>query len=192
MNLGIPLDDLYLEWLYTQILPASNANPRRSYWELTRKLYSTEFLYFVPNDENRAWDGIDLREVFFNQNPSVAFDGAWYEQECSVLEMILGLAHRADFLADRDALEGGPGAWFWEFIKNVGLERYTDYTINTKALEEIDYILDRINTRAYSSNGEGGLMPNPKSRRDQRRVELWSQLNAYLLNNGYIDPSTNT
>lgn len=192
MTLGVPLDDLYLEWLYKKIGLVRNKNLATSYWQLAKKLYSTEFIYFVPNDENRAWDGMDLREDFLTETPSAEYDDDWCNQECSMLEMMLGLAYRADFLADRDVMAGGVGAWFWEFAKNVGLKAYTDNTITTRSLEEIEFILDRVNNRTYSRNGEGGLLPNYKSRRDQRRVELWSQLNAYLLNNGFVDPSPDT
>ena len=35
--------------------------------------------------------------------------------------------------------------------------------------------------RTYDSNGYGGLFPLRNPREDQRKVELWYQLNAYLL-----------
>ena len=189
MTSGAPLDDLYLEWLYRAIGVVSNKNKRRSYWGLAKKLYSTEFLYFIPNDENRAWDGTDLREEFYDETPDAEYDSAWLGQECSMLEMLIALARRADFLADKDSMDGGVGGWFWKFMSNVGLDQYTDNTINTGSLEEIEQILDQVNNRTYSRNGVGGLFPSHQIKRDQRKVELWYQLNRYLLENGYVDPN---
>ena len=189
MNVGTPLDDLYLEWLYRHIGVVANRNKRRSYWGLARKLYTTEFRYFVPNDENRALDGVDLRDVFFDETLDADFDIDWITQECSMFEMILGLAQRADFLADKDVMPGGVGGWFWKFLSNAGLDKFTDNIINTRSLEEIEQKLAIINDRTYSRNCEGGLFPNYKDRKDQRKVELWYQLNAYLLDNGYVDPT---
>jgi hypothetical protein len=58
------LDDLYLIWLYEQVGDVKVRSRNRTYWDLFRQLYSIEFIWFIPNDDNRAEDGEDLREQF--------------------------------------------------------------------------------------------------------------------------------
>ena len=187
MTRGVPLDDLYFEWLYRFFAAVSNRNPKRSFWKMAKRLHSTEFVYFIPNDENRALDGKDLREEFFYLHPDVRRDQNWLDQECSMLELILGLAIRAEFLADRGSIDGGVGGWFWLMIRNAGLYKFTDDYLVGRSLEEIDRVIYLINNRTYSRDGLGGLFPVTGTRKDMRRVELWGQLNAYLMANGFVN-----
>lgn len=184
---GIPLEDLYFEWLYGLFASVKNKNPKRSYWKMARRLHGTEFVYFVPNDENRALDGKDLRGEFLFLNPDVRRDQEWLDQECSMLELLLGLSVRAEFLADRDSIDGGVGGWFWLLARNVGLYKFTDDYFIDRSLEEIDRVIYKINHRTYDRDGSGGLFPVVGIRKDMRRIELWHQLNAYLLKYGYIN-----
>jgi len=59
-----PLDDLYLTWLYSQIGSIKLKQPSRTYWSLFRQLYTKEFVWIIPNDDNRIEDGRDLRFKF--------------------------------------------------------------------------------------------------------------------------------
>ena len=190
MTGGTHLDDLYFEWLYGHIGAVRNRNPRRSHWQLARVLFKTEFRYFIPNDDNRAQDGLDLREEFMNQLDRDYYDPEWESLPCSFFEMLLGLAQRAEFLADPGTLDGGVTGWFWEMMKNLGLADYTDHNINqgSKNLEAVDHVLAIVNDRTYKPSGEGGLFPLIKPRGDQRKEELWYQLNRYLLDHGFVDP----
>lgn len=188
INAGKPLDERYFAWLYKKIGAVSNRNPERSHWHLAKRLYTTEFLYFIPNDDNRAMDGLDLRYEFLDRYPTLPHDRAWLELECSFLEMLIALARRADFETDTGALEGGVGGWFWKLMDNVQLSRYTDSVYDERSLEDIDRVLETINNRTYKANGQGGLFPLRRPSRDQRDVELWYQLQAYLLEKKYVRP----
>jgi len=55
------LDDQYFEWLYSQVADVRIRKGPRTYWNLLRQLFATEFVWHVPNDDNRAYDGRDLR-----------------------------------------------------------------------------------------------------------------------------------
>lgn len=186
MSEGKPLDDLYLEWLYKSIGAVSNRNPDRSHWLLATELYKTRFIYFVPNDENRALDGLELREQFLNQLPASRWDDIWFSMDCSMLEMLIALAKRADFETDSGALPGGVGGWFWKLMENVNLNHYTDSIITNRGLEVIQATLYTINERTYRPNGKGGLFPLRRPKGDQTKIELWYQLSAYLLENKYV------
>lgn len=183
-----PLDDLYLEWLYRQIGSVRTRNVEQTYWILAKRMYSTEFLYFVPNDDNRASDGKDLREEFMDQNPDLPYDRAWMGQECSFFEVVIALARILDFEADTQALPGGVKGWFWKLMENVGLDRFNDFVCrDSRSLSEMDRIIKRVNNREYRPNGFGGFFPLEHTRQDQRKVELWYQLNEYLLDRHYVE-----
>jgi len=142
----------------------------------------------VPNDDNRAMDGMDLRDEFLHQRPTLKIERNWRELDCSMLEMLIALAKRADFETDTGALAGGVGGWFWKFMDNVRLSQYTDAVVNDRSLGAIDRTLETINNRTYKPNGRGGLFPLRRPQHDQRNVELWYQLSAYLLENNYVRP----
>ena len=191
MSVEGPLEEQYFVWLYGMIGVVRNRNPHRSYWNLAKLLYTTEFIYFVPNDDNRAEAGRLLREEFLDQNHyswrQTEIDNL-LDPECSLLEMLIAFARRADFHSFHGTMEGGAGGWFWKFMENVGLNQYTDAELKHGRLEEVERILERINKRTYKANGQGGLFPLKRPKEDQRHVELWYQLSAYLLENRYVVP----
>jgi hypothetical protein len=169
-----PLDELYLQWLYSQVGSVKNRNPSRSYWKILRKLFTKEFVWIVPNDDNRAEDGRDLRLEFLEEYDVRDADATWMRLGCSMLELLIGLSRRLSFEA-----EGEPSSWFWKLMENLDLERYNDNTPFSDAA--IDELLDRVIWRTYRRNGAGGLFPLKRTREDQRQVEIWYQLCAYLL-----------
>ena len=170
-----PLDELYFEWLYSQV-GAETSNLAQSYWNLLRILFVKKFRWFVDFDGNRAADGIALRQHFLNENPHVHEEPGWMNEPCSMLEMMIALARDIAFEG-----EGTLAGRFWEMINNIGLIEGTDARVLDEAA--IDGVLERVITRQYGFNGEGGFFPltvNPRQE-DQRIVELWYQANAYLL-----------
>ncbi len=175
------IDDLYFEWLYGQIAAVTNRNPARSYWSLARQLYTTEFTWFIPNDDNRAEDGKELRIEFLDlSNVSVTQD--WMELNCSMLEMLIALARRASF---ETGLE--PLWWFWKLMDNMELKNYTDITYNVAVTQDVQEKLERVCQRTYRKNGRGGLFPLSHTNKDQTEVELWYQMATYLLEEQYVD-----
>lgn len=179
MTDGGTLDDAYFEWLYSQIGALRNRNPTRNYWRLCRKLYTTEFVWFVPNDDNRVEDGKELRLEFLE---STGYrlrghqDREWMSLGCSMFEMLIALARLAAFESDRSPVE-----WFWRFMHNLELDRYSDDIYEVSIEEEVEETLDRVNRRTYSANGVGGLFPLRRSTQDQRKIELWYQMSTYLM-----------
>ena len=178
------LDDAYLTWLYGLVSSVQNTNPSNNHWKLLRVLYSTAFSGYVPNDDNRSADGKDLRIEFLQQTGYPLYDpyGTWFDLDCSMLEMILALARRAAF---EDESLGSPDEWFWRMINNLELDGYTDDIFEIAIQEEVEEVLDRVNTRKYQRDGSGGLFPLHQAKEDQRTVELWTQMSAYLLEGKY-------
>lgn len=174
----LTLDERYLEWLYKSVAVLKNRNPARSYWNLCVALFSTEFEWFIPNDDNRIMDGKDLREEFLDIS-GYKGDKDWLEQGCSMLEMLVALSRRIAFEANHgDAFE-----WFWIMIDNVGLRPFVDADFNDDFNTDVGVILERVIQRTYDPDGSGGLFPLSATREDQRQVEIWYQLAAYLLEN---------
>jgi hypothetical protein len=169
-----PLDELYFVWLYSQVASVKVKNPSRTYWNLLRHLFRKEFIWLIPNDDNRLEDGRDLRYEFINEQNIQNVDEGWIRLGCSMFELLIGLSRRLAFQA-----EGHPKEWFWHLIENLGLEDYND---NRRLPDgHIDEVLEQVIWRTYKRNGQGGLFPLNNNRSDQRQVELWYQLNAYVL-----------
>ena len=172
-----PLDELYLTWLYSQVGSVKIKNPEKTYWSLLRLLYSKEFIWIVPNDDNRVADGRELRFDFIDEEGLFDVDDEWMSLGCSMLEMLVALSRRLSFES-----EGEPRVWFWHILRNIGLEVYND----TKPIpfDAIDEQLNQIIWRTYEPDGTGGLFPLQWPEKDQRDIEIWYQLSAYILERG--------
>lgn len=171
-----PLDEQYIKWLYQQVASVRLRNPNRTYWSLIRQLFTKEYIWFVPNDDNRVEDGRDLRYEFIEKT-GIHPDAGWVDIGCSMLEMLIALARRLSFEA-----EGSPKDWFWILIENLDIRDHNDAYYNGRDnLKDVDDILDRVIWRTYHFDGTGGLFPLKYPPEDQRETELWYQLSHYLL-----------
>ena len=169
-----PLDELYFIWLYSQVGDPELKSPSRTYWKILKELFVKEFVWIVPNDDNRIEDGKDLRLEFVAHSNLTDVDQNWLKLGCSMLELLVGLSRRLSF-----ECEGEPRDWFWHLMENLGLRYYNDRSTYSK--EQVDGILDRVIWRTYNPDGEGGLFPLRNSDQDQRGIEIWYQLSAYIL-----------
>lgn len=176
------IDDIYFEWLYSQVADVSERNKHFTCWSLLKELYTHPFEWFVPNDDNRAEDGKFLREEFLSDLNISHDDEAWLDLKCSFLEMFIALARRASFNS-----YGEPYEWFWKFLENLELSQIVDSKFNRSSRSRIERILETVNSRSYLPNGSGGIFPLVHPERDQREVEIWYQLAAYLLEGEYIE-----
>lgn len=97
---------------------------------------------------------------------------------CSVLEMLIGLSRRLAF-------EGGgePAGWFWLLMRNLTLDGMDDERFDLMDPTIVDDIVQRLVWRQYNWDGKGGLFPLQFPNRDQREVEIWYQMQAWLLEN---------
>lgn len=171
-----PLDELYLRWLYSQVGNVKLRDTRRTYWSLMKLLYKKEFVWFIPNDDNRLEDGRDLRIEFVHEHGLDDVDPFWMTLGCSMLEMMIGLSRRLNFEEDELTV----GEWFWELVQNLHMMRVDlDFTPNYE--DYFNEALDKVIWRTYRQNGHGGLFPLTRPKKDQRDVELYYQMCEYLL-----------
>jgi hypothetical protein len=163
------LDAAYLEWLQDLVGPQEQGIQHD---RLLKHLFEREFVMLVPNDDNRCADGLALRKEFVRSG-RMRPTHHWMELGCSVLEMLVGVARHLSFTA-----EGEVGEWFWHLINNLGLARYSNSRYHRNRVDEI---IERLVWRQYSYDGNGGLFPLQEPREDQRDVELWFQMESYIL-----------
>lgn len=169
-----PIENEYFNWLCAKVLQTSG----NMHVGLLRVLHNTPFVWLIPGDRNRVEDGCELR-VYFLRASSWERDDSWYNQPCSVLEMLIGFADRAAFQTDIPLQD-----WFWTFLTNLKLEEYRRVTTADKP--RIDEILNTFIWRTYDRNGYGGMFPMRWPKHDQRKVEIWYQFCAYLEDRGLV------
>lgn len=179
----IDLEDLYYEWILTQLDP-DGVSEEVAY--IGGLLHACPFERRVGLDINRAKDGANLRKDFLNQMSDANFDPHVTNDllmlECSWFEMLVALSQRLDYIYD-----GGVEGRFIELISNLGLEDFLHFhTTRTEEEEDSDqrevFILTGVvNNNLIDRNGKGGIFPLKKrDHPDQREVEIWDQQAAYF------------
>lgn len=164
----------YFDWLL------SHLGDTTSYSRLLTMLDEREFEWFIPHDDNRGEDGKELRDLYTNTFGAGGED--LQDIGASVLEVLIALARRLE-----DDTEVSAADWFWKLIQNLNLHNYIDQTFNTHVEEEVDHCLTILLTREFGYDGNGGLFPLRRAQHDQRRVEIWYQMQAYLLESDYVN-----
>lgn len=165
----------YFEWIYETLDGGRHGS--MSFRKLIECLHTIEFTYFIPRDEDRAADGIDLRYSY-----SYHFGMERVPSELvgppSVLEVITALAMRCEEEIMEDPDVGDRTAqWFWGMMKSLGLNGMTDNRFDECYVRDVVQIfLDR----EYEPNGRGGLFTINNCDYDLREVEIWYQMCWYL------------
>lgn len=172
------MPDSYFCWLTGLI---GDGYIEENYKKLLWKLYTTDFVYELEYDRNRAADGVFLRKIFARE---MGFEITNFQMNrpCTLLEMMVALARDAEdnIMHDPD-LGDRTGHWFWVMMENLNLDIYDDYGYNEQS---VNYILDVFLHHKYAPNGNnGGMFPIRKCVRDMRKTDLWLQLNAYFEEN---------
>lgn len=178
MSLQKGVKDGYFEWLY-EYMCKGRAHNDISYRRLFDFLHQIEFEFSIPNDVNRARDGVDLRYRFANSNYENDIDYILevLDGPCSVLEMMIALAIRCEEIMDNTGYGDRTRQWFWNMMANLGIGLMTDDIFDVEIVEEKIYTF--LN-REYEPNGRGGLFYIKGCEDDLRNVEIWTQLCWYL------------
>lgn len=165
----------YLNYLI-RLVDSDGLDP---YLPLLRQMHDTIFsestAKLIPNDDNRIIDGKMLR-IRYCERYRMAYDEHIFDEPCSVLEMMVALA---DKINNQFGIKSR-GAWFWNMIVNLHLDLFDDRKYQDDYNEHVADILYGLKRRRYAYNGLGGLFPLNYPERDQRKIEIWSQVNAYL------------
>lgn len=170
------MNDLWGDYLQ-HLIWRGNLQKFSKYSKLFEILHRIEFTWIIDRDDNREADGIDLREDYnipieYTNEECNNFMNHW----CSVLEMMIGLAIRVDYEIIGDPSEEHPEHFFMKMIRNLDLLR----------LKEERTIIKIVNiwlNREFERNGRGSPFPVRNDRRDQRKLEIWDQMNSYISEN---------
>lgn len=167
--------DEYFDWLCDVVNMDNIVN---DYTALLKELHDTPFRWHVPNDDNRAFEGTNLRELFCDEL-NIQYDIDSFDPECSMLELILGLAFRCESIISDHIDNVTVAEWFWKLLDNAGLTKFED-KFRVSVGETVHDIVEKIIKRTYKRDGHGGLFPLSGRVKDQRKVELWYQMSLYL------------
>lgn len=176
--------DPYFDWLCI-FVGLNKSIPGRNYNELVNALHHMEFKPKLQMDTNRGADGLQLRVEFMNEHGP--WGSATNRGPCTMLEFLVALSRRMSFLTYGEGNHGQTEYYFWKLIGNLGLKKVTDdkwHFINGDFFTE-DAVW-RVNERQYMPDGSGGLFPLKRPNQDQRTVEIWYQMNAWLMENSNI------
>lgn len=158
----------YFDWLYDRVRSGS-------YLRVSRFMHDVSFRVIVDHDENRVADAGELRREFLDVHKEVPPGHPDLQKpDASIFEILVVLTLKAEFQSVLPA-----PIWYGMFLQNLGLQPYQD---NVFAGNErrVAAILRRFNERLYHPSGRGGLFPLNHPECDQREIELWYQLAAYL------------
>ena len=151
----------------------------QSFCYLLKELHQKDFYSVWGNDENRAKDGLELRSEW----------GIQKKRPCSILEMMIALAQRMNYIMLDDVEKDMTPEFFWKMIDNLGLLDMDDEKMEAQIVEcqcVIDRAIYDLVERKYSRNGDGGLFPLRHTSRDQRKVDIYVQANTWLMEN-YVE-----
>lgn len=169
----------YFEWLYDQVFIVRDQNSPVSYLGACSIMNNMRFRALVPHDENRIADCAEFRNRFMNEfapDPLEAVN--ILTPDASIFEVLVGLAFRASFM-----IGIRPEEFFYKLLSNLGLQVFSDSYYTPQAGRRIKRILERFNNRQYGASGLGGLFPLAHPDADQRQIELWYQMGAWMTEN---------
>lgn len=170
----------YGDWLVQKV-----GFERKGYGSLMELMHVTPFTYRIERDRNRAEDGRYLRNEFAEEigaDPEMVV--LWHESPdmASVLEVLVALACRLENEYIGDPGSNHPEVIFWEMLCNLGFD--TPRARNAHFRMHYCYeILMYWTGRMYDRRGNGGLFPMRRTRRDQRKLEIWDQAMEYVSEN---------
>lgn len=165
------IEKKYFEWMF-DLVCEGRFGETISYRKLLKNLHNIEFTYSIPNDADRAYDGIDLRYRFAYDTGDPCADG-YLDGPCSVLEMMIAMSIRCEEVMDDPEYGDRTSQWFWKMIINLGLGDMVDYRYDDYYVEDV---IDKFLKREYEADGRGGLFYVKHCDYDLRHVSLWKQM----------------
>lgn len=159
------MNEHYFLWLLQQV--EWHEIDAYKYKDLLLELHTITFTWLIDRDANRASKGLGLR---YEWNHTFDGDG----EPCSVLEMLIALARDWEHELTYDFHKGDRSAlWFWVMLENLGLldSYHTEDLVHSWLVRDFDY------------DGVGSPFPLKKAHRDQRNLEIWLQVNDFVMEN---------
>ena len=168
---------------YTRFLLETHGIKYEGMEHILTYLNAIPFRWLLDLDENRAIDGLELRNDILESDSEITESLlAFRESPATILEVLIGLAHRMDDALTTWGDSSKVDIWFWEMVRNLGLTKFTDdyMVVSPEIIGEVNDILDGWMDRTYDFDGRGGLFPLMNPETDQRFVEIWYQMSYYI------------
>lgn len=185
------VQEKYFNWLIGIIYPFSDKELFK-YKNLCEVLDSIEFRLPSKHDTSdvkRILDAMDIRYDFIGY---LASEGVYIPiQDCrnmfknnkpSVFEVLISLARQIKYNDEYNTSN-----WFWIMIANLRINLIKDDVFEKEPKEYkeiIEIVIDRWMYRKFNSDGEGSLFPLKDTDIDQTKLDIWSQMEAYLAERG--------
>lgn len=164
----------YFKWLYFKAF-GNDRNYKRLFNAINDTIFNNTYLH--PYDRNRIGDGVSLRYHFCAENglPYSVADEYFDPDHCSVLEMMLALAEKAEdmFISNPDY---SVQKIFFDMLTSLGISSMVDWSFNDTFVRKR---IEKFLRKEYLPNGSGGLFTIPNAPEDLRNVELWYQMCWY-------------
>lgn len=160
----------YLRWLAGVVGTHQNAPEFR----ILETLHDQHFIPILDLDWNRAIDGTSLRHRF-GLDMDVILPNDFDDPDgtsCTFLEMMVGIADRMALQIDVHTDKA-----FWRIARNMGIAKESN-----PSEELIEMCAQRVVNRTYNHDGtHGGMFPLRHTTRDQRFINLFAQLQEYIM-----------
>ena len=169
----------YLDWLKTYGIN-NNYDTTNDYNLLFKKLFNTPFISLVDFDSNRIYEALEIRREYLIETTGKLDLELEELKTCNMLELLISLAIRAESMTFDSKNHISIYEWFWTFIHNLGLDSMRNEAFDGRIC---DSVLFTFIDRKYHKSGKGGLFPLRNYKKDQRKVEIWYQMSAYINEN---------
>lgn len=183
------MENPYFKWLCKKVKRKGKNDI--TYTRLLEQLFGKPFYVVIPADENRALDGLNLRNQYIQhtgEEPDILFE------RCSWLELLIALSRRISFVLCEESDSKHASQYFWMLLHNLGIDNLDDNCPgwgDEKAEIYIWNVLKKAENRSYTRSGFGGIFPLKYSQNDQREVEIWYQMHAWISENNDISLDKN-
>lgn len=174
----------YYHWLCDEL----QIDPEKSKIEsVCALLMVSPFVPQLQEDENLVESALYARRNFVRSQDAAAKREFYRAMgPCSVLEILVVLVNDMSYkLLGNRLASSNQGALFFELMDNLGLGWINDDAFGRDPEACSDYVEDVLSqfvSRNYAENGEdGGLFPLDNPPDDMRKMGLYSQLDAYLI-----------
>ena len=170
----------YIHWVLRDKLGLNERECRKNLC-LVSALAEVEFIPRHPMDENRAIDGLELRDDFEYETSEYLDKSSGLPSKCSMFEMLAALAIRCENQLMRNSLLGDrTSKWFFEFLDNLGVLDCDE--------KDVDHIVDICHEFL---DGRRNMFPLRKNVIKQKNEQIWKQLTAYINENYTMEYTDN-
>ena len=166
----------YIHWVLKDRLGLTEKECKQNLCVVSA-LAGIEFAWRHPMDENRANEGLELRDDFEYETGDFLDKSSGLIPQCSMFEMLAALAIKCENQLMRNSLLGDrTSKWFFEFLDNLGILDCDE--------RDVDHIVDVCND---FMDGRIDMFPLKKKGIKQKNEQIWKQLMAYLNENYAFD-----